>query len=116
LAGIENWSLSIGRQVGVAIEYEGEEFEEGFRADLMVEGKVIVELKSVERVTPAHKKQLLTYLRLMELKPGYLLKGTSAVSVRAPAVVARERKKLLFLCLHSSASGRWFPLRLERPA
>ena len=70
---LEHRGLRVERQVSVAIEYEGEKFEEGFRADLIVEGKVIVELKSVERVTPAHKKQLLTYLRLMDLKLGYLL-------------------------------------------
>lgn len=55
------------------IEYDGVTFDEGFRADLIVEGKVIVELKSVERVNPAHKKQLLTYLRLTGKKLGYLL-------------------------------------------
>lgn len=55
------------------IEYQGETFNEGFRADLIVEGLVIVELKSIDRVTPAHKKQLLTSLRLTGLKLGYLL-------------------------------------------
>jgi GxxExxY protein len=57
----------------VPIEYQGETFSEGFRAGLIVEKLVIVELKSIERVTPAHKKQLLTYLRLTSLKLGYLL-------------------------------------------
>lgn len=65
--------LSVQRQVAVAISYEGQHFDEGFRADLIIEGKVIVELKSVEKVHPAHKKQLLTYLRLTGLKIGYLL-------------------------------------------
>ncbi len=65
--------LSVQRQVPIAIEYEGQQFDEGFRADLIVEGKVIVELKSVEKVHPAHKKQLLTYLRLTGMKLGYLL-------------------------------------------
>ncbi len=55
------------------IEYQGETFIEGFCADLIVGGLVIVELKSIERVMPAHKKQLLTYLRLTGLKLGYLL-------------------------------------------
>jgi GxxExxY protein len=63
----------VERQVAVAIEYAGEKFLEAFRADLMVEGKVLLELKSVERPTSAHKKQLLTYLRLTGLKLGYLL-------------------------------------------
>ena len=65
--------MSVERQVPVAIEYDGQKFDEGFRADLIVEGKVIVELKSVEKVHPAHKKQVLTYLRLTGLKLGYLL-------------------------------------------
>ena len=70
---LERRGLQVERQVAVPIEYEGERFAEGFRADLIVEGKVLLELKSVERVTPAHKKQLLTYLRLTGLKLGYLL-------------------------------------------
>ncbi|MDA3960860.1 MAG: GxxExxY protein [Planctomycetota bacterium] len=65
--------LSVERQVAVAISYEGQQFGEGFRADLIVERKVIVELKSVEKVHPAHKKQLLTYLKLTGLRLGYLL-------------------------------------------
>lgn len=70
---LERRGLRVERQVAVAIEYDGEKFPEAFRVDLMVEGKVLLELKSVERTTPAHKKQLLTYLRLTGLKLGYLL-------------------------------------------
>ena len=65
--------LKVERQVSVPIEYKGIRFDEGFRADIIVEGKVILELKSVERVTPAHKKQVQTYLRLTGRKLGYLL-------------------------------------------
>lgn len=70
---LEKRGLRVRRQVTVQIEYDGERFDEAFRADLIIEDKVIVELKSVEKVSPAHKKQLLTYLRLTELKLGYLL-------------------------------------------
>lgn len=70
---LERRGLVVQRQVAVPIEYQGEIFSEGFRADLIVGKLVIVELKSIERVTPAHKKQLLTYLRLTGLKLGYLL-------------------------------------------
>ena len=70
---LERRGLCVQRQVVVPIEYKGEILTEGFRADLIVVGKVLLELKSVERVTPAHKKQLLTYLRLTGLKLGYLL-------------------------------------------
>ena len=70
---LERRGLAVQRQVAVPIEYQGETFSEGFRADLIVGKLVIVELKSIERVTPGHKKQLLTYLRLTGLKLGYLL-------------------------------------------
>ena len=65
--------LKVERQVSIPIEFQGIRFDEGFRADLIVEDKVIVELKSVESVSRAHKKQVLTYLKLTDLKLGYLL-------------------------------------------
>lgn len=65
--------LKVKRQVPVAIVFEGIKFDEGFRADLIVEDKVIVELKSVEKVMPVHKKQLLTYLRLTDKRLGLLI-------------------------------------------
>ncbi len=65
--------LQVERQVVIPIQYKGISFDEGFRADLIVEGKVVVELKSVEQLTNAHKKQLQTYLRLTGCKLCYLL-------------------------------------------
>ena len=65
--------LRVDREVAVPIDYEGIRFDEGFRADLVVDDKVLLELKSVERVNSAHKKQVLTYLRLTRLRLGFLL-------------------------------------------
>ena len=65
--------LHIQRQVPVPIKFEEEYFDEGFRVDLFVEGKVIIELKSVEKTSAAHKKQLLTYLKLTNTKLGFIL-------------------------------------------
>ena len=65
--------LKVDRQVPVAITYKGIRSDEGFRADAIVEGKVILELKSAERVSAAHRKQVQTYLRLTGCKLGYLL-------------------------------------------
>jgi len=65
--------LQVERQVPIRIIVRGVTFDEGFRADMIVEGKVLLELKSVESVSKAHKKQVLTYLRLTGLKLGYLL-------------------------------------------
>ena len=70
---LESKGLKVERQVGVPIEYHGIKFEEGFRADIIVEDKVIVELKSVESISKAHKKQVLTYSKLTDCKLGYLL-------------------------------------------
>ena len=70
---LEKKGLDVVRQVVIPIEFEGEHFDEGFRADFIVEGKVILELKSVEKISPAHKKQLLTYLKLTGMKLGFLL-------------------------------------------
>jgi len=70
---LERQGLRSERQVPVAIEYNGVRFDEGFRADILVEGKVILELKSVETISNAHKKQLLTYLKLTGMRLGYLL-------------------------------------------
>jgi len=70
---ISRKGLYVQKQVAIPIKFEGEKFEEGFRVDLFVEGKVIIEMKSIEKITDAHKKQLLTYLRLTNTKLGYIL-------------------------------------------
>lgn len=76
---IEDRGLKVARQIGIPIVYKDIRFEEGFRADLIVEELVIVELKSVESVSAAHKKQVQTYLRLTGLKLGYLINFGEAV-------------------------------------
>ena len=65
--------LVVERQVPVPIRFQGVLFDEGLRADLFVEQKVIIELKSVERLQPVHSKQLLTYLRLTGCRLGLLI-------------------------------------------
>ena len=65
--------LKIARQVPISIRYKGNDLGEGFRADILVEDKVILELKAIEQVNPVHKKQLLTYLRLSGLRLGLLI-------------------------------------------
>ncbi|MFO1488024.1 MAG: GxxExxY protein [Verrucomicrobiota bacterium] len=65
--------LTVERQAAIPIRYEELSFDEGFRADLLVESKVIVELKSVEQLARVHGKQLLTQLRLSRRKLGLLI-------------------------------------------
>ena len=70
---LEQRGLVVSRQQALPVVYESVRLDEGYRADLLVNGKVIVELKSVEKVAPVYKKQLLTYLRLPKLKLGLLV-------------------------------------------
>lgn len=65
--------LSVEVQKWIPIDYDELHFEEGYRADLIVEKKVLLELKSVEALLPVHAKQVLTYLRLAKLRLGYLV-------------------------------------------
>lgn len=65
--------LAVERQRPVPISFDGVAVDEGFRADLLVEGRLLIELKSVDRIAPVHMKQVLTYLRLMNLPLGLLM-------------------------------------------
>ncbi len=65
--------LRVVRQQAIPVVYENVHLEVGFRADLIVEGKVIIEIKSVEALAPVHRKQLLTYLRLADKRLGILI-------------------------------------------
>jgi GxxExxY protein len=70
---LEERGARVKRQVPVPIQLMGLDFEEGFRADLLVEDALVVELKSVEALAPVHSKQVLTYLRLLHLPLGLLI-------------------------------------------
>jgi GxxExxY protein len=70
---IQERGLNVVRQVPIPIRYKGIIVDNAFRADLIVENRLIVELKSTEQIAPVHGKQLLTYLRLMELPLGLLM-------------------------------------------
>ena len=64
---------SVERQKLLPIEYQGLRFQEGFRVDLLVDAKLIIEVKSVERLAAVHTKQLLTYIRLARQPVGLLM-------------------------------------------
>jgi len=65
--------LRVVQQLGLPVYYEGFKLDLGYRVDLVIEEKVIVEIKSVEAVAPVHRKQVETYLRLMNLRLGLLI-------------------------------------------
>ena len=79
---LQQRGLRVSRQVPIAIRYKDMIFDAAFRADLVVEEKVLVELKSVEQISEAHKKQVQTYLRLRGYKLGFLLNFGEALMKR----------------------------------
>lgn len=70
---LQRRGLKVKHQTGLPVYYEGVKLELGFRVDLIVADKVIVEVKSIERLAPVHRKQLETYLRLMDRRLGLLI-------------------------------------------
>ena len=70
---LRNRGLNVARQQALPVVWENVHLEAGFRVDLIVENKVIVEIKSVEAIAPVHRKQLLTYLRLANQRLGLLI-------------------------------------------
>jgi len=70
---LEDYGLSIKKQQGIPVIWNDLRMEVGFRADIIVEDKVIVEIKSVDALAPIHYKQLTTYLKITNLKLGLLI-------------------------------------------
>ena len=71
--------ISFDRQVDLPVSYKSIEIGAGYRLDIVVENKLIVELKTVERILPVHESQLLTYLKLGGFHTGLILNFNSAV-------------------------------------
>ena len=71
--GLRRDGISVSRQQSVAIRHEDIVIEQGFRYDLLVEDKLLIEIKSTDRHAPVYAKQVLTYLRLMDLRIGLLM-------------------------------------------
>ena len=65
--------LDVKRQVAVPFVYDGVQFDDGLRIDILFDNRLVVELKAAEKLLPIHSAQLLTYLKLINLRVGYLL-------------------------------------------
>jgi len=70
---LKKGGYSVDRQVGIPIKYDGITFDEGLRLDLLVEQKVIIEIKAVDEVNPVWQAQILSHLKLTGLRLGYLI-------------------------------------------
>ncbi len=71
--------MTVSRQQAIPVLWKGLKMNLGFRADLIVENKVLIEIKSVESIAPVHQKQVLTYLKLTEMKLGLLINFNEAL-------------------------------------
>jgi GxxExxY protein len=91
---LERRGIRAARQVPVSFEYDGLLLQDVCRIDLLVESRVAVELKSVERLAPVHTKQLLTYLRLMNLPVGLLINFGAATLKEGLHRIANSRAPL----------------------
>lgn len=74
---LQKYKLSVERQKAIPVNWESTKMSLGFRADLIVQNKVLIELKSVEKLAPVHHKQVLTYLKLTDIKLGLLINFNS---------------------------------------
>lgn len=72
-------NLQFHRQVPVPVFYDDVVMDIGFRPDIVVENKLVIEIKSVECIAPVHQKQLLTYLKIMDLRLGLLVNFNQAL-------------------------------------
>ena len=76
---LQQRGLEVTRQKAIPVIWKELKMEIGFRADLIINNKIIIEIKSVEHILPVHKKQLLTYLKLTDLKLGLLVNFNEAL-------------------------------------
>jgi len=70
---LDRRGLRVARQEPVSFDYDGLQFRDCLRVDLLVESRVVIEIKSVEKLLPVHPRQVLTYLRLLRLPVGFLI-------------------------------------------
>jgi GxxExxY protein len=104
-ASLHRAGLKVERQKPIHIEFDGMALGEGFRADLMVEDRLLIEIKSVDRLAPVHGRQLLTYLRLTKQPLGLLMNFGGETFKEGVKRVANNHASLapLRLCVNQSA-------------
>ncbi len=106
----------VERQKPVSITFEKLQFDEGFRADLLVDGKLLIELKSVENLAPVHSKQVITYLRLLNLPLGLLMNFGAATFKEGVKRIVNNHSNFASsrLRVHQSEKGMLTRSREER--
>lgn len=94
MADLTRRGLNVEQEKHISFQYEGISIANGFRVDLLVEGRVVVELKSLEKLAPVHRRQILTYLRLLDLPVGLLINFGAASMNEGLHRVVNDRSSL----------------------
>jgi GxxExxY protein len=102
---LQERGLQVKRQVPVPIRFMDLHFEEGFRADILIEDLLLLELKSVETLAPVHTKQVLTYLRLLNLPLGLLLNFGAATFKQGIQRIVNGPQSFASSCLRVNQKG-----------
>jgi iron complex transport system substrate-binding protein len=102
---IEDCGLRLRRQVPVPIHFMNLHFDEGFRADILVEDLLLLELKSVENLAPVHSKQALAYLRLLHLPLGLLINFGASTFKEGIKRIVNGPQSFESSCLRVNQSG-----------
>jgi GxxExxY protein len=104
-AKLEDSGLVVDRQVPIDIEYDGVRLPSAFRVDLLIERRVILEIKSVEKTLPVHAKQVITYLRLTNLTHGFVINFGTPMFKDGIRRLLNDRPSSVSSCLRANQNG-----------
>ncbi|WP_397574619.1 GxxExxY protein [Sphingorhabdus sp.] len=104
-AKLEDIGLVVDRQVPIDIQYEQVHLPSAFRVDLLVEKRVIIEIKSVEKTLPVHAKQVITYLRLTNLTHGFVINFGTPMFKDGIKRLLNDRPSSVSSCLRANQNG-----------
>lgn len=105
MAKLRSRGLEVERQVSIDINYDGVEMQSAFRVDLLVEKRVIIEIKSAERTLPVHAKQVITYLRLTNLTHGFVINFGTPLFKDGIKRLLNDRTSSVSSCLRANQIG-----------
>lgn len=105
MAKLRSRGLEVERQVSIDINYDGVEMQSAFRVDLLVEKRVIIEIKSADRTLPVHAKQVITYLRLTNLTHGFVINFGTPLFKDGIKRLLNDRTSSVSSCLRANQIG-----------
>jgi len=104
-AKLEDMGLGVDRQVPIDIQYDQVHLPAAFRVDLLVEKRIIIEIKSVEKTLPVHAKQVITYLRLTNLTHGFVINFGTPMFKDGIKRLLNDRPSSVSSCIRANQNG-----------